>query len=212
MKEMIKTAALAVCVCTVASGCANRRGASSDAAASAAAPASAATTTFTAMTPPVRNTVRVSHVRASAVKKAVSKEYRLDLSAVQEPYAAEIAYYTEKALAYDSPLTAFNFTSLKRNDSSSQLVIKVSLSVTAGASGRRGTRFRPCYTISAFENGEQIWMVQASCESVARDLSKINGWLPGIVASARMYIGQSRVAPMQSVTKYPEFLAAIGAL
>lgn len=205
MRTIVKATAIAVCACAAVSGCSSVRSAAS-------APEAPAANTFTAMTPPVRNTARVAHVRATAVKKAVSKEYRLDLSGVQAPYAAEIAYYTEKALAYDSALTSFNFSPLKRNDGSAQLVIKVDLSVTAGASGRRGTRYRPCYTISAIENGEQIWMVQASCESVVRDLSKINGWLPGIVASARMYIGQSRVAPMQAVTKYPEFLSAIGAL
>ena len=202
---MIRVAAVAVCVCAVATGCQSVDSSSTGA-------ASACATSFTAMTPPVKNTARVSHVRAISVKKAVSKEYRLDLSGVQAPYAAEIEYYTEKALGFDSLLTAHNFSPLTRNDNSSQLVVKVALSVTAGASGRRGTRYRPCYTISAVENGEQIWMVSASCESVIRDLSKINGWLPGLVASARMYIGQNRAAPLQAVTKYPEFLIAIGAL
>lgn len=203
MNKPIKAMVLVMTAAVIAAGCSSAGG---------GAPATPVATTFTAITPPVKNTARVSHVTASAVKKAVSKEYKLDLSGVQAPYVKEIEYYTEKALAHDSALTAMNFTALKRNDSATALVIKASLTVTAGASGRRGTRYRPCYTLTAIENGQQIWTVQAACESVARDLSKINGWLPGIVASARMYIGQNRVAPLQSVAKYPEFLSALGAL
>ena len=208
MKKLVGSAALALCAAVAVPGC---RGLGSDSAATPAGAVSAATE-FTAMTPPVRNTARVSHVTARAVKKATVSEYKLDLSGVQAPYAKEIEYYTEKALAFDSALTSMYFTGLRRNDGSGKLEIKVSLTVTPGASGRRGTRYRPCYTLTAFENGEQIWTVQASCESVVRDLSKINGWLPGIVASARMYIGQNRTAPLQAVTKYPEFLTALGAL
>lgn len=203
MKKSMKITAVALLTGVVVAGC------SSVGTDAANAPAA---TTFTAATPPVKNTARVSHVTASAVKKAVSKEYKLDLTGVQSPYAAEIGYYTEKALAFDSPLTSMHYSALKRNDNSGTLVIKAALTVTAGASGRRGTRYRPCYTLTAYENGSQIWTVQASCESVIKDFSRINGWLPGLVSSARMYIGQSKAAPLQAVRKYPEFLTALGAL
>lgn len=203
MKKSIKVAAVALLTGAVVVGCSTS---------GSSVPQAPAATTFTAATPPVKNTARVSHVTSSAVKKAVSKEYRLDLTGVQSPYAKEIEYYTEKALAFDSPLTSMHYSALKRNDSNGTLVIKAALTVTAGASGRRGTRYRPCYTLTAFENGNQIWTVQASCEGVIKDLSTINGWLPGLVSSARMYIGQSKAAPLQAVRKYPEFLTALGAL
>lgn len=198
MKLSLIAAAVLVCSSGILAGCRSSR---------SAVPAS---TVPVAQTPPVKNTVRMTHVVAKNFKQASSSEYKLDLSGVEPAlYAKELGFYTENALKFDHPNTSAYFKPMTRNDAGAAVVVKVSFRVTQGASGRRGTRHRAVYTIEAAEKGVPLWRVESSCESAINDQALINGWLSGLVATARMYIGQEKVMPMQSAMKYPDFLNAV---
>lgn len=198
MKLTIVIAVILACSTGVLVGC---RSSSSGAAASSVP---------VALTPPVKNTARMTHIVARNFKQPGSTEYNLDLSGVDPAlYAKELEFYTENALKFDHPNTSSCFKPMTRNDAGAAITVKVSFRLTQGATGRRGTRYRAVYAIEALEKDVQLWRVESSCESQISDLTIVNSWLAGLVATARMYIGQEKVMPMQSAMKYPEFLNAV---
>lgn len=145
--------------------------------------------------PPVRNTLRSATFKSHLYKAVDAKTYTLDMSQVPSMYQDEIRFYLVNALSHRD--MAF--------EPKARFIIKVELTDSnIGLNDIRGIKSRQLgLKMAGFDKRELNWTVEVNAHGRPNTIA--NSWLPGMVAVATYYMGQSR-GGMQNIANIPTAL------
>lgn len=132
--------------------------------------------------PPVQNTLKSATYKSHLYKAVNARAFALDLNQVPSMYRDEIKFYLLNAFSHRD--MAF--------DPKARFIVKVELTDSnIGLDNIRGIKDRHLnLKMAGFEKRDLSWTVEVSAHG--RPNTVANGWLPGMVAVATYYIGQSR--------------------